>query len=152
MNLFFPTPAMVSVFAGGLGNHMRPLLALAAHRKCLLALQDQERAPFTVPSARPWVVIIGDDPADPETSLGPQGFHTGSLAALMRAATDVTINASEIIPELYERQAVLAAEGVSGVIIETRPQHADAWMAFVAIVAPGKMRMAALLGSKSGAA
>lgn len=150
MNYFFPSPAMVDVFAGALGVHMRSLLTLAANRKCLLGLQDQEQVPFTVPAGRPWVVVIGDDPADPETSMGPHGFHTGSLAALLGAATDVTIIACEIIPELYERQAVLAAGGFSGVIIETRPQHADAWMAFVAIVAPGKLRMAALLGSKPG--
>lgn len=148
MRFYQPTPDMVRFFGGGMGEHMVPLLTEAAHHRCSLALQDQGLTPFTVPTAGTWVVIIGDDPQEPATSLGPHGFHTGSLAALLRAAADHSLISCEIKPQLYRRQARFASWGFSGVIIETRVEHEAAWMAFLAVVAPGKLRTTALVDPK----
>lgn len=148
MHRILSSADMVGILSRVLGPHMAPLLLEAAHQRCGLFLQDQEPAPFAVPAMRPWVVVIGDDPAMPATSLGPRGFHAGSLASLLRAAADVSLISCEIKPEIYERQAVLAVAGFSGVIVETRAEHEDAWLAFLAIVAPGKVRNVALVGSE----
>ena len=145
MNAILLSPEMVDIYARIMGEHLRGLLTMSAHRRCLPFLQDQERKPFTVPAPRPWVVIIGDDPAEPATSLGPEGFHTGSVASLLQAAFDVTLISCEIMPEIYDRAAGLAAVGRSSVIIETRQEHEDAWTAFSEIHARGKMKFRALV-------
>lgn len=147
-------PGMVGTFTRVFGDHMRPLLEAAAHFRCGLFLQDQTRVPTSPPAwdEGAWVVVIGDDPEMPEASMGPSGFHAGSLASLLRAAADVSLISCEIKPEIYERQAVLAVAGFSGVIVETRAEHEDAWLAFLAIVAPGKVRNVALVGSEWRAA
>jgi hypothetical protein len=139
------SPAMVDVYAKVLGEHLRGLLTLSAHRRCLPFLQDQEHEPFTVPAPWPWVVILGDDPKEPAPALGPDGFHTGSVAALLQAASDVTMISCEIKQEIYDRAAGLASVGLSSVIIETRQKYEVAWHNFSELHAPGKMRLRALV-------
>ncbi|WHQ68625.1 hypothetical protein [Methylorubrum extorquens] len=139
MNFLFPAPGAVSLHTRALGNHMRPLLTMAARRQGLLALQDQDRTPFTVPEPRPWVVIIGDDPPTPASSLGPLGFDRDSVAALLRAASEVTLIAGDIISAKYSQAAEFGARGLSTVIIETRPEHQWAWIHFAQLVAPRKL-------------
>lgn len=149
-----PEPGTVGTFTRIFGDHMEPLLEAAAHFRCALLLQDQARvpAPFPAYDEATWVVIIGDDPKPPETSMGPSGFHAASLVALLRAADDVSIISTEIKPAIYERQAVLAVAGFRGVIVETRVEHQDAWLSFLAMFAPGKVRGTALVSPKWRAA
>lgn len=143
LRFFIPTPGMVPVFAGGMGGHMLPLLRVASERRCDLGLLDQGCKAFTLPTGRAWVVIIGDDPAEPEVSFGPRGFHRPSVRALLKHADDVSLISCEIIPMVYERAAALAAIGLSSVIIETRPVHDPAWTRHVHRAAGRKLRTTA---------
>ncbi|MCJ2139420.1 hypothetical protein [Methylobacterium sp. E-066] len=140
MRFYLPAPSSVATMADAMGDHMGPLLLLAAHRQCALGLQDQDLAPFPVPHVGPWVAIIGDDPPWADGARGPGAFHAGSLDALMGAAYDVSIiSRSEIVPDIYDRAAALAMAGHSSVIIETLAQHEIAWAALVREAAPGKL-------------
>lgn len=139
MNFLFPALNAIDFHTRQLGDHMRPLVTMAAHRRGLLGLQDQDRDPFTVPAPRPWVIIIGDDPPEPAMSLGPLGFDGDSVAALLRTASDASLIAGEIIPDRYRWAAERAKDGLSSVIIETRAEHQWAWLAFADIKAPGKL-------------
>lgn len=134
-----PTPATVWALADALGDHVGELLALAAQRRCVLGLHDQSPAPFAVPTVAPWVVIIGDDPFPQGRARGPNGFHSGSVATLLRSAFVAMLVASDADADSYDAAAALAVSGRSSVIIETNAAHKVAWVAFAEAVAPGKL-------------
>lgn len=152
LTFLFPAPWMVAVLGQSLGRHMLSLLSLAAKRPGSLALLDQDPDGFGVPTAPGWVVVVGDDPSEPEPALGPAGFHSASLAALLEAADDVSLISCEVKPEIYERASALAAIGLSSIVIETRPAQELMWVAFVEARAPGKLRTIARIDPNRGAA
>ncbi|MGU3663942.1 hypothetical protein ACLBX9_07125 [Methylobacterium sp. A49B] len=134
-----PTPTTVRALVDVLGEHVSPLLAFAAQRRCVLGLHDQSPASFVVPTAAPWVVIIGDDPFPQGRARGPGAFHSVSVATLLRSAFIATLVVSEADADGYDAMAALAISGRSSVIIETNAAHAVAWVAFAEAVAPGKL-------------
>lgn len=140
LRYFTPTPDMVPFFARGMGSHLVPLLDMAAHKRCHFASLDQRRPDFGLRLDKPLVVIIGDDPSEPQKSLGPPAFHRESVKALFEHAFDLSLISCEIIPDFYVRAAALASIGFSSVIIETRSRHDPAWTRFANRYGPGKLR------------
>ena len=142
IDIIVPSPAAAALLASVMGGHVKPLLEAAAAERCGLGLLDQGSAPFDLPRLTvPLVTIIGDDPV--QGSLGPEGFHALSVERLLLAAFHVSIVACEPLPRIYRDAANVAWSGRSAVVIETRPEHVNAWVTFVTSKASGRLKMVA---------
>jgi hypothetical protein len=110
-------------------RHFRGLLEATRDFAIGLVTVFQGHFEFTRPSGRPSVILIGDDTG---CSLGPDGFHKESIRAALKDATFVGIVATDPVLYIYNRAATCALrDRQDAVIIETRIEHKDAWLAFV---------------------
>lgn len=135
------TAETLDTLLADLGEPATGLLALAARYDCIVGRQDQDLAPFTMQTGHglPWVAIIRDDPWPRRTSMGPDGFHAGSMVALLRAAFAVSLVVCEVETGNFNASAALALTRRSSVIIETDTDQEGSWVAFVEAVAKGKL-------------
>ena len=74
-----------------------------------------------------WICVIGDDRPGHFGSPGPDAFHP-SVRRLFRRAALVIVLAAEAVLEYYAAVASVAVlERKKAILIETRPEHAEAW-------------------------
>jgi hypothetical protein len=110
-------------------RHFRGLLEATRDFAIGLVWAFQGPFEFARPSGRPSVILIGDDLA---CSTGPDGFHEESVRAALKDARFVGIVATEPLLYIYNSAATCAArDRLNAVIIETRIEHKDAWLALV---------------------
>lgn len=113
--------------------HLRPIYAAMKDHGTGLLLVRQNTGRFDLRKPPPLVAIVGDDT---DRALGPAGFHRKSIRRLAAQARSIAIIASDIVPDVYETAAALAALGRSALIIETRPEQEGAWMDLMKVAAP----------------
>ena len=120
--------------------HWRPLLRAVRFEACGLVMVAQSPLPFTVPSAPPPILLVGDDLA---AALGPGGFDRDSVIAFLAGCGAVTIVASAPVVPLYAETAQWAVKRRQPVaIIETRPEREAEWLDLVRAVAPAGVAVA----------
>jgi hypothetical protein len=125
--------AATKALKGHVPRHFLGLLSIVRDYACGLLFTHQGHEPFTPPKA-PWVVVIGDDLL---TAEGPAGFHEESVRALLRDSYFVAIVATVAIPLPYDMASTCAArDRQNAVVIDTRPEQKDAWLAMVRDVQP----------------
>lgn len=113
--------------------HLRPIYAAMLDPGIALLMVRQKIGRFGVEAPRGFVAIIGDDT---DRALGPAGFHRKSVRRLAAQTCSIAIIASDIVPDVYETSAALAALGRGALIIETRPEQEGAWMDLMKTAAP----------------
>ncbi len=113
--------------------HLRPIYAAMLDPGIALLMVQQKIGRFAVEAPRGFVAIIGDDT---DRALGPAGFHRKSVRRLAAQTCSIAIIASDIVPDVYETAAALAALGRGALIIETRPEQEGAWMDLMKTAAP----------------
>ena len=115
--------------------HLRAIWAATAAGAIGFGHVVQHAGPFRFSSAKPVVLIVGDDFA---LSYGPAGFHRKSLRRFLRDAGAAAIISGAPDPGAYG--AALAGAILTGrnaIIIESREAHEPAWIALVKEAQPG---------------
>lgn len=114
--------------------HLRPIWLAVRDAGCSFAVVTQGHQRFDIPTARPAIVLIGDDMHE---SRGPGGFHRKSLRRLLARCRSVSIVSSAPVIMAYAAPAATAVGlGCTSAVIETRARHEADWRHFVEEHAP----------------
>lgn len=118
--------------------HLRPILLAVRDHGVGLAVVPQCRDTFELPTARPHVVIIGDDLHE---ALGPTAFDRLSLKRVVRraGAAIVVSSSPEFLP--YATAAGIALLGRDVVLVETLPAFELEWIHYIERYRPGILRL-----------
>lgn len=140
MILFEPHPQMRSILLAQLTSpvpenvrHLVPIWRAVAENDVAYATVLQNEGRWTVPDGRPVVVIVGDDLY---SAKGPRAFSARSLRAFLPRCGAIAFVGCSAVPEVYADAARMAKEGHTVAIIESQPEHEDAWLALVEKFAP----------------
>lgn len=82
---------------------------------------------------RPLLFLVGDDLQE---AKGPEGFDAITLRRVFDGAGHVVLNAADTNPAFYQLAVEFAVLGQKAVLIETRPDFQDDWLACVTQNAP----------------
>jgi hypothetical protein len=119
---------------GKTARHMRGPMEAARDFAVGLLFTYHNFQPFKAPERTPWILVIGDDGL---VSLGPSGFHENSLRELLSQCAFVAIVCGEAIPRAYNMAATFSSrDRQNTAVVETQPEHRDAWFALVREVRP----------------
>lgn len=141
MILFEPHPQMREALRTRLSEpvpdnarHLVPIWRAVADSDVTFATVFQNDGRFTIPDARPAVVILGDDL---DRARGPMAFSARSLRAFLPRCAAVAFVGCEAMPIVYANAARMAVDGRHTVaIIESQPEHEKAWLDLVDKIAP----------------
>ncbi len=114
-------------------RHMVPIWRAVAESDIAFATVLQDEARWTVPEGLPAVLLIGDDPG---TAKGPRAFSMRSLRAFLPRCGAIAFVGCSALPEVYANVARMARDGHTVAIIESRPEHEEAWLDIVDKLAP----------------
>lgn len=140
MLLIEPSPHLRAMMAAHLiepfpaiARHLVPIWRAVAEADVTFATVFQNEGRFTVPVGRPVVLIMGDDL---DTAMGPRAFSERSLRGFLPRCGAVAIVTSAASPEVYANAARMAVDGHTVAIIESQPDHEEAWTELVEEVVP----------------
>lgn len=112
--------------------HRLPILRVVCEYGVGLVIGRPAPKLFAPPETTPFVVILED--RNPAGGFG--AFDPASLGAVLREVHGVAVLTGSLDPAPYALTASLLGQGVSTLIVETAPQHAQAWRRHVHDVAP----------------
>lgn len=115
-------------------RHLVPIWQAVAERDVTHATVMQNDGRWTIPEGRPVVLIVGDDLTE---AKGPRAFSARSLRAFLSRCSAIAFMGGAPHAGVYAEAARRAAEDRETVaIIESQPEHAEAWVALVDKMAP----------------
>ena len=128
MILFEPHPQMREALRTRLAEpipdnarHLVPIWRAVADSDVTFATVFQNDGRFTIPDARPAVVILGDDL---DRARGPLAFRARSLRAFLPRCGAIAFVGCEAMPVVYANAARMAVDDRHTVaIIESQPEH-----------------------------
>lgn len=117
--------------------HFAPVVdAMRTARLGLLYLAPGQRVRRKVlPKRRPSLAIVGEDTL-PGSAVGPDGYTSGTLAAVLRGAAMVVVHAAAPDAKHYAMAAAAALRHGHAAVIETQPARVGAWVQAVDARAP----------------
>ncbi len=115
-------------------KHLLPIWDAVAEADVTSATVMQNEGRWTIPEGRPAVLIIGDDLTE---AKGPRAFSARSFRAFLPRCSAIAFMGGVPLVNVYAEAARRAAEERETVaIIESQPEHAEAWIALVDKMAP----------------
>lgn len=85
-------------------------------------------------SQNPMITVVGDDT---DAALGPIAFHAATLKILTLRASCVAVISSDVVPDIYALFSLMTGLlRANTLIIETRPEHEQAWVEYVRGLSP----------------
>lgn len=85
-------------------------------------------------SQNPMMTVVGDDT---DAALGPIAFHAATLKILTLRASCVAVISSEPVSNIYALFSLMTGLlRANTLIIETRPEHEQAWVEYVRGLSP----------------
>ncbi len=140
MILFEPHPQMRAILLARLAGpvpenarHLVPIWRAVAEANVAFVTVMQDEGRWVVPEGRPVVLIVGDDL---DTAKGSRAFSGRSLRAFLPRCGAIAFVGSAALPTVYEQAARMARDGHTVAIIESQPEHEEAWLDLVDRIAP----------------
>ena len=129
-------------------SHLRPIMTAVRDHGCQFCIVLQNIGRFSPPTARPTILLIGDDL---DAALGPNAFHQKSLKRYIRRCRSAVIVSCEPLDDVYFAAATIAIAARRDVlIVETRLEYEEAWRSLIQTVAPDISMLIATVKPQGG--